>query len=497
MSYARRVAYNTVAQVVGRVLTTIVSLATVSLLNATLAPQGWGQYVAITTYLGFFAVIADMGLNLYYLRELSRRPEEGNQITAKFLGFRLITAALVLFGITPLIALTIPVYQQFLGPIILLSVGQFFLTLNQMCVTVVQARLMMDRAMVADFVGRLAILVGTAIVVTQAPAEMRLLMAIAIVVAGNFLNLLVNLWFIRGMVRFRPQFAWREWPAIFLAVLPMGAMAVLGMIHFRADSVMLTLLRPEVEVGIYGNAYKVLEIVVTLPAMFVGGLFPEMNQLIKRGSDALQPMLQKAFDLLVFAAIPVVTGLILVAPQIIAILTRNNVVESALSLQILTLAMLPLFFGTLMAHALLAVEKQKALSFVELGAVVANISLNLYLIPRFTYYGAASATVVTELLTTAITIWLVARVVGFLPQLRTVWPALAGAIAMIVVWRGVQLLGGGAWENAYFGWARLAQVSVLLLVVAAGAFAYLLPFWLFRQFPPVIQERLYARYNRA
>jgi O-antigen/teichoic acid export membrane protein len=497
MSYARRVAYNTTVQIVGRVLTTIVSLATVSLLNATLAPQGWGQYVAVTTYLGFFSVIADMGLNLLYLRELSRKPEQANEITAKYLGFRIMTATVVLFGLTPLIALAVPVYSAFLSSIMLLAVGQFFLTLNQMCVTVVQARLQMDRAMLSDFIGRVAILAGTVYAVAQAPAENRLLVAIGVVVIGNLVNLLVNLWLIRKMVRFWPTFAWREWPSIFVSVLPMGAMAVLGMIHFKADSVLLTLYRPEIEVGIYGNAYKILEILITLPAMFVGGLFPEMNQLIKQGGAALQPLLQKAFDLLIFAAIPVVTGLVLVAPQLIAILTRNHVAESAQSLQILAFAMVPLFLGTLMAHALLAVEKQKALSIVELVAVVGNIALNMYLIPRYSYFGAASATVATELLTTAITIWMVVRIVGFLPKMRTLWPALTGALAMVGVWRGAQLLGGGVWDTTYYDWARTAQVPLLLVVVAAGVFAYLLPFWMFRQFPPVIQERLYARQNRA
>lgn len=493
MSYARRVAYNTVAQVLGRVFTTATSIMTVTFLNSSLGPERWGSYVAITTYLGFFSVLADMGLNLLYLREISRMPEKIDEITSKFLGFRLVSAAFVLLAIAPLIATLVPVYRPYGAVILLLALSQFFLTINQLAVSVVQARLMMDRALIADLAGRVAILAGVVAVVTKAPAANRLETAVLVVVVGTLINLLVTYVFVRPMVRFRPVFAWREWPSLFVRVLPMGAMAVLGMIHFKADSVLLTLYRPEVEVGIYGNAYKILEILITLPAMFVGGLFPEMNQLIQKGRDALWPMMQKAFDLLLFAAIPVVVGVVLLAPQLIGLLTRNYVYESAVSLQLLAFAMIPLFLGTLMAHVLLVVEKQKALSVVELVAVAVNIGLNLYLIPRYSYYGAGAATVLSELLTTATTTWLTIRLVQFRPKLYTLGPIVIGTAAMLLVWLLLQRLFGSAWETGYFAWSRPQQAGSLLLVIAAGTAAYLLPFWLFRAFPPVIQQRLRAR----
>ncbi|HSI21208.1 MAG TPA: flippase [Verrucomicrobiae bacterium] len=495
MSYARRVAYNTLAQIIGRVFTTITSLATVSILNGILRPEGWGGYVAVTTYLGFFSVLADMGLNLLYLRELSRKPEEADEVTSRFLGFRLFTATVVLLIAAPLIGMLIPAYQPFSSAILLMAIGQFFLTMNQVCVTVVQARLMMDRAMISDLVGRVAILAGTVYVGMQVAEENRFLAAITVVVLGNALNMVVSWLFTRKLVRFRPRFLLQEWPGIFMQVLPIGAMAVLGMIHFKADSILLTLYRPEIEVGIYGNAYKVLEIIITLPAMFVGGLFPEMNQLIQRGSDGLHGLMQKAFDLLVFAAIPVVTGIVLFAPHIIAVLTRNYIPESALSLRIVAFAMIPLFIGTLMAHALLATEKQKQLSIVELVAVILNIGLNVYLIPKYSYYGAGSATVITEVLTTVITTWLTIRVLGFYPRLRTVVPALVGAVCMAAMYFFIRKVGGDIWSTHYYDWSHAQQAGLLLLVIAVSGAAYVVPFFLFKQFPPVIQERLYARFK--
>ncbi len=87
MSYARKIAYNTVIQFAGRFATTLTSLAMVSILNSGLRPEGWGQYIAATTYIGFFAVLADMGINTYYLREISRYPEKSEKLRLNFLAF--------------------------------------------------------------------------------------------------------------------------------------------------------------------------------------------------------------------------------------------------------------------------------------------------------------------------------------------------------------------------------------------------------------------------
>jgi O-antigen/teichoic acid export membrane protein len=353
----------------------------------------------------------------------------------------------------------------------------------------------MDRAMVADFLGRIAILVGTFVVIIKLPQDQRLLGAIGFVVIGNAINLFVNYFFVKKFVSFKPRFVFKEWPGIIVQVLPMAALAVLGMIHFKADSVLLTLYRPAVEVGIYGNAYKVLEILITLPGMFIGGLFPEMNQLIQKGKEHLIPLFQKAFDLLLFVVLPIVAGVVLVAPQLISILTRNFIPESAGSLQVLAFAMIPLYLGTLMTHTLLTVERQKSLTLVELAATVLNISLNIYLIPRYTYHGAAAATTFTEVLSTIVTTWLVSRAISYNPKLRTLWPSLAGVICMYFSYKLVQHLGDGAWDNAYYSWSRIGEVGALVTVIIVGTAAYLLPFIIFRCFPPVIQERLRNRTN--
>ncbi|MCC2631323.1 MAG: polysaccharide biosynthesis protein [Patescibacteria group bacterium] len=488
MGYARRVAYNTVIQIGGRFITTAVSLATVSFLNGGLYAEGWGLYVAVTTFLGFFSVIADMGINLLYLQEISKYPERGEKVTATFLGFRLVTA-IVIFAFAPLIAHFIPVYQPLTTAIWIASLGQFFLILNQIFVSIFQANLQMARAMATDIIGRVLILVGV-IAVFKYVGSNQLEAVLWVVAGGSLLNMICSYVLARPFHKIRISFDFSVWPSIFIRVLPLAAMSVLGMIHFKADSVILTFYKPAIDVGIYGNAYKIMEVMVTLPAMFAGGLFPAMNQAVLKKDPSFSSFIQKAFDLLLFAVVPLIMVMVVLAPYLMGLLTRTNVFEAARSLQILSFALVPLFVGSLIAHVLIASEKQKELSVVSLIAVIMNIGLNILLIPHYSYYGAAVATLTTEFLTVVMTMWLILRTLKFLPSfqvLKSVIPIGGTVVALVIL--GERFLSD-LYLPSFLEAPRLVQAFVITGSGLALIVLYMLPFVLFRQMPAVVQDRV-------
>src|SRR5207244_1517417 len=61
---------------------------------------------------------------------------------------------------------------------------------------------------------------------------------------------------------------------LLLPSLPLGITLLFNLVYFRADSIILTLTRPTAEVGIYGLAYKVFEIVLVFPTFFMNAVYP-------------------------------------------------------------------------------------------------------------------------------------------------------------------------------------------------------------------------------
>ena len=58
----------------------------------------------------------------------------------------------------------------------------------------------------------------------------------------------------------------------------MGIAAILVMIYFKLDTVMLSFMKDQIDVGIYGLAYKILENLIFFPAMFVGLIMPLLSK---------------------------------------------------------------------------------------------------------------------------------------------------------------------------------------------------------------------------
>lgn len=490
MTYAKRIAYNTIIQFAGRLVMMVVSLATVGILNSGLLAEGWGRYASVIAYQGFFAVLADMGVNVLFLRDISRDSERTEELTATYMGFRITTAALIFIS-APLIASFLPVYHNLINFIWIASIAQFFLVLNQIYVSVFQARLIMDRAVIGDFMGRVLILIATILCFRYLPASNRLNGALWSVALGSLLNLFITIFLVRKLIKIKVAFRFKEWPSLLLRVLPMGAMTVLGMIHFKADSFILAIFKSAIDVGIYANAYKIVEILLNLPGMFVGSLFPKMNQALSAKDPSFADFVQKAFDILLFVALPIIFIVASSAPYIIGILTRNYVLSSAHSLQILTLAMLPWFLGNLFGNILLAADRQKVLCVVELIAAALNIGLNIYFIRRWSFIGAATTTVITEALMTITTWRLLVHYLGLKVNLKALRGLLPGLV-ILVLYCLVLVLPNSASDllHNYFSWGRMPQIGVMGVWGVLAIAAYTVPILLWGTFPPVLQSKL-------
>ncbi len=59
MSYTRKVAFNTAAQMLGKVLGTAISIATVAALFRYFGVEGMGKYTTVFAFVAFFSVFAD------------------------------------------------------------------------------------------------------------------------------------------------------------------------------------------------------------------------------------------------------------------------------------------------------------------------------------------------------------------------------------------------------------------------------------------------------
>ena len=428
MNLPRRVAWNTVAQAAARVVTLALSVLTTFLLTRHLGVSGYGVYVTVTVYVPFFALFFDAGLGTFVVRSLSagRAPTD---LFREALGLRLALAlpvTLLAFAIAALFYEDKPTTRNAIAialPIILFATVAFATTV------LFQVRLRMDRVAFAEIIGQ-SVAVG--LIVVFVVAGLSIYAVVAAVVAGTFVNMAVLLFLARRVESVRPSFVPRRWAALLRRALPLGLAVMIGVLYFRADAVLLSILKGAHAVGIYGVAYRLLEAAVAFAGFFYISIFPLLSQAAARRDLAnLRKVAQRSFDLLVLAAVPLVFGTVALAPEIVHALAGERFEAAATPLRVVIVGGGFMFVNGLFTFVLIALERQRTLLWVALATLTFNVALNLALIPRYSYNAAAAVATGSEVLMFVVLLLLVMRWAGFTPAVRIAAKAALAGAAMI------------------------------------------------------------------
>lgn len=409
MSFDRRIFLNTLAQGLGKVVAIAVGLLTLNLLTRFLAERGFGQYSTVVAFLGFFVVLADLGLYLIVTREISKDGRRAKIVISNALGLRLVASVVFLF-LGSLLALLFP-YDRIVKETIFVGMSAFiFVSLNQVLMGVFQKHLVTHLPTIAELLGRVLNLILVFLFVQQ---KLPLPFFIIALTAGNGLSFLLTLWFARRYELFGLSFDLLEWKRLLAASWPLMFAVILNLLYFKTDTIILSVFRSAEAVGVYGLPYKILEVLLAFPAMFVGLFFPMLSATAFSAPTKFNQILQKAFNGLLLAIAPMVTVTWFFSQPIINLIKGpREYTDSAALLQILIIATAIMFLGTLFGYAVTAINRQKAMVWGYLLGAIAGLALYFVLIPRFGYFGAAYGTVITELLVAAYAYRLLAKADG-------------------------------------------------------------------------------------
>ncbi|MBU2220259.1 polysaccharide biosynthesis C-terminal domain-containing protein, partial [Patescibacteria group bacterium] len=274
-------------------------------------------------------------------------------------------------------------------------------------------------------------------------------------------NFLLIFWWARHYCRLRLAFDRAYWWNVLQQGYPLAVASILTMIYFSSDSLFLSILKPAADVGIYRLPYKILEGLIFFPAMFVGLVMPLLSRFAQTDREKFKNIFQRASDVLIIFAIPLVAGTLVLSPTIINLLGGGKYNESTAIFNILIVAVGMIFLGTLFSYVLIALGRQKSLLGISAVGAIFNVVANLIFIPRYSYYAAATTTVLTEALVVILMAIMVYRFFRWLPSFKIILKGLLATAGMIaVLWflsDGNLVLSLAAAAIAYFGFLYLLR----------------------------------------
>jgi len=460
MSLTRKIAHNTIIQFSGKIIGTFLGVLTVAIMTRYLGQIGFGQYSTITAYLQFFGILVDMGLSLIIIRLLADPEHEERKIINNVFSLRFFSA-LIFLGLAPLIVIFFPYNNLIKLGVAITTLSFFASSLNQILISLFQKELKMDKVTIAEISGRLVLLVLVFIFAAQ---DKGLLWIMVAVVLGSVINFLLNYLFALKFVKLKFAFDWVIWKKIISYTWPIAISIAFNLVYFKADTLILSLVRTQAEVGIYSAPYRFLEILTNFVYMFMGLMFPILTiAWAQKNYDKFKNMVQKTFDILVIMAVPLVFGTFFVAKDLMLLIAGPDFVESAIVLKIIIFATAIIFINSLFGYLTVVLDKQKAI--VPAYIVVAAVALAGYFltIPQYGYYGAAIFTIISEALILIFNYWVVVKTAKFSPSGKIFLKAIAASLVMSILLYFLQ-----------------GQNVILQLILAAPT--YLVALYLFKGF---------------
>ncbi len=426
----RSIAHNTGIQLAGRMVGTLCGLVSVAILTRYLGTSGYGAFTTVTGFLQFVGIVVDLGFTLTTVQMISEPNADEPRIVGNIFTLRLVSAILF-FGFSSLLVWIFPYPLMVKWGVVAGSLAFLAMTQSQVLVGVFQRHLKMARAAFAEVVGRVVLLVGVAMVAMNHGSFAGIIWALVI---ANAVQLALTIAFAERLTPFRLRFDRSVLKHILHRTWPIGLSIAFNLVYLKGDVMILSLFRSQSEVGLYGAAYKVLDIVTVIPMMFMGLVLPTLVAAwTDRDSEKFKRRFQKAFDFLILLALPMVAGALVLGRDIMTFVAGVTFRRSGDLLAILIIAAGAVFVSGLYGHTVVAIGKQRASVWGYAIDAILSVIAYLIFIPRFGASGAAWVTVFSEVFIAAYTAILVIKSTRVLPSLGLFGKALFATAFMTLV----------------------------------------------------------------
>lgn len=227
---------------------------------------------------------------------------------------------------------------------------------------------------------------------------------------------------------------WKELAYVIREAFPFASVAILVVIYFRIDSVMIQqILGPDAG-GRYAAVYKIMEFLFLVPTTISMALFPALSKALYQQPELVSRSLKRAVKWVSMVTFPIVVGGIVLASDGIRFLYTEEYLSSTNTLQVLLLILIPVTVSFATSTVISVSKTPIVNAYIALAMVIFNILGNLLLIPYLGILGAAISTVLTEVIALILgTVYIWKRIfsVNFLSGI--IRPAFAALLMGLVV----------------------------------------------------------------
>ena len=434
MSAANKIFTNTAWQIIIRFFDVVLGVVNIGIIARVLGQTQFGYYTTIFVFLQTLMTIGDLGLYLTLLNEISAasdKTEEKKRIDNIFT-IRLLSSLLI-FILAPFLIKIFPYDAAVKVGVIFLAGAFVWQSLISTLTAVFAKYLDMARATLVYVFAKVIYLLPLLYIYQHAGNLNQILLWNSL---SSGAGLVLFLFFLYRHQSLSLSWDWVYWRKVFKIAWPLSLGIILNLVYFKADTLILSSYHSADQVGLYGAAYKVLEVIATFPHMFMSLILPFfVAAWVKKDFIKLKNIQQSTFDFFSIINIWLLLGVWLMSKNIMVFVTGQEFASSGPILNILVLAIVAIFFGTMFTYLLVAMNLQKAMIKYYLLAAIFGLVGYFVFIPRYSYWAAAMITVLVEVFIWLGAFYLVRRNVQTKISLGVLGRCfLAGVLSFLLFW---------------------------------------------------------------
>lgn len=416
MNTIRTIAKNMGALAIAQVIT-VISVAVLFIFIARfLGAIEFGKLGFAQSFTGILVIFADIGLSVLTIREVARDKE----LAAKYLDNVIVIKILLSIVTLALIVLIINLMHYPKDTTFIVYLFGISVIINNFSLffrAVFKAFEKMEYEAVLNIISSIIrVSIGLFLLFSGYG-----LIAIAYAyILVEIVNFLLSLFVIAKKIT-KPtlEIDLKFWKHLFLGALPFCMTSIVGVIYLRIDIVMLSVMKGDAAVGWYNAAFMIVHTLIIIPSILSYAVFPVMSRFFISSKDTLKATIEKFAKYLFIIALPIMIVLIILANEIILIVYGSAFVNSIIILQILSLYISMRFVNNATGYTLSSINKEHLRASSAAIAAGSNVILNLILIPRYSFIGAATATVLTEIVLFSFYYYFTAKYFHLIPLQKT------------------------------------------------------------------------------
>jgi O-antigen/teichoic acid export membrane protein len=359
-----------------------------------LGVEGFGILSFALAFTGILGVFPEFGLSTFTVREVARN----NSLARKYIGNIAIIKSILYIVLFGLIALSINIFkypEQTVKVIYIVALSTAFNSACNIFNSIFQAFEKMEYASVGNIFNSFLIFAAVLFAIyhkydVTTFASIYLFASLIVLIYSYFVfswkffvpNIELDLDFSKSIMK-------QSWP-FFLS-------AIVDIIAFKVDIIMISIMKGNIAVGYYSAAYKLLEALMFIPGIFATSIYPAISKFFISSPESLKMVYQKGFKYLLIIAFPIAVGTTLLADKIMLLIYKGEFVQSILALQILIWTIPFIFLSSLLGIMLASINRQKLAFKINIICMLLNVVINLILIPKYSFIGSSLATVITSL----------------------------------------------------------------------------------------------------